>query len=77
MRTEDAQGTPTQSHISTSIPGRGKRERVRGVRAEESVVELLLTLPGMKPQTRSEFPTASEKVALFVLWGSRCRWVCG
>ena len=23
------------------------------------------------------FPAASEKVALYVLWGARCRWVCG
>ena len=26
----------------------------------------------IKPQTRSEFTTASEKVALHVLWGARC-----
>jgi len=27
----------------------------------------------LKPQTRSEFPAASGKVALCVLWGARCR----
>jgi len=26
----------------------------------------------MKPQTRSEFPAASEKVEIYLLWGARC-----
>ena len=27
---------------------------------------------GLKPQTRSELPTASTKIVLYVLWGTRC-----
>ena len=30
---------------------------------------------GVVPVHLSEFPAASEKVALYVLWGARCRWV--
>ena len=33
----------------------------------------MLPLLQLKPQMRSEFPTVSEKVALYVLWGARCR----